>query len=319
MVSESGSGSSSSEEVFCPKRLRSQRVAVLSSSSSIAASSPSDNDSIKSGSLSYISISSGEGPARDAVLLKSTKLEHQTTSDLDDLFNPTTSRTNSRRFVSPSSPVSSIVSGECDDSLPDLSTSSVHDIVNEPQPSTTVNQVEGSSAAVTKEQTTQNPNEQKNKSKKNLSRKKTKRIKPRIIPSSGRRARTAATPRYNQSFREAVIASHRFERSIDGLREARKVILQHRSSPIKFPGMSGSSNSGISIPKVSKGLSDHGRHIVPGSSISHRQASTSSNHTPAFPLKNTSQPAGQPPSKIIIPELSKAFKPKRLHLDSISL
>ena len=48
-------------------------------------------------------------------------------------------------------------------------------------------------------------------------------------PIKSWRARTAATPQRDASFREAVIASHRCERIADGLREAQKIMLKLRS------------------------------------------------------------------------------------------
>ena len=101
-----------------------------------------------------------------------------------------------------------------------------------------------------------------------------------LLPSP-RRARTAATPRFDRSFREAVIASHRCDRSVDGLREAQKILFKFRASPKKLLGTS-STGQNITIPhKLSpqlQGLGRSGLHSSKG--MSNRQVHSNQGSRP---------------------------------------
>ncbi len=68
-------------------------------------------------------------------------------------------------------------------------------------------------------------------------------------PVKCNKARTAATPRRNLSFRKAVIASHKCEKISDGLREAQKVLSTLRSPQNRFLSSSTNHRKNVTVPQ----------------------------------------------------------------------
>lgn len=349
---EEESGSSEVGKTFHPKRSRTCVISSSSSSLESSAALKNVNDvlwnSDDNRSLSCISISSGEGPAEEAFMLKSIQFQTRQATDLEDLFSPIkcrkTSGPNPRRFMSSSS--SSVISSECEIEEDPLTGGSIGCVTigdtllstpAAPGCNSQDGKISHDSLTIPEGQRGRKNKRPRKRPRKKLTKKRARKTRASsnlCTPpfQNERRARTAATPRFDRSFREAVIASHKCEHSMDGLREARKVIFKHRSSPIKFPGMS-SSGQDISLPKSSSkclnfdscgtsssrsSLSKH--HVV--QSRDNMSTLFQPDPAPVIPCKSSPHHKGQPYSKTSgsdIPYISTTHKPKQLRLNNISV